>query len=444
MYLQEILEVAVGLVFVWLVISIATMSFQEWINTIVNLRAKNLKTAIVQMLGSKNLTRLFYEYPLITNLYFRANKRSKKTRLPSYIPPDKFAATLFELVVQAGTDSNPVQEITKEVEKQLATIEGPEGKDHAREEWDSILITARNVTSSGLGIAALDTLKLQLQIYSEKYPEIKPTIDRLLLQLDEYYREFAEKQSSGSLSEPDAGLSLRQFNLGRLALEKTNPRLGESITAIARQSEGYGLTGEQAVAATRLNLESWFNDAMDRLSSEYKHHAQLVSFIIGIILALFFNVDTIHIATSLWREPILRQAIIAQVASYTPPASSQEGSVLPPLESIPALQIQLQALNIPFGWTTTPFKTNGRICSLLPFQKGKAWGIPSQDDQSQAICLKLVSLPVDVYGWLVKVLGLLITGAAAAQGAPFWFDLLKRLVNVRSTVTNAIEQTPVG
>jgi len=444
MYLQEILEVAVGLVFVWLVISIATMSFQEWISTIVNLRAKNLKTAIVQMLGSKNLTRLFYEYPLITNLYVRTNKRSKKTRLPSYIPADKFAAALFELVVQAGTDSNPVQEITKELEKQLATIQSPEGQARAREDWASVLKTARNVTSSGLGIAALDTLKLQLQTYGEKYPEIKPTIDILLLQVDEYYGQFAEKQPTGSLSEPDAGLALRQFNLGRLALEKTNPRLGESITAIARQSEGYGLTGEQAVAATRLNLESWFNDAMDRLSSDYKRHAQLVSFIIGIILALFFNVDTIHVATSLWREPILRQAIIAQVESYTPPASSQEGSVLPPLESIPALQIQLQALNIPFGWTTASFDTDGRTCSLLPFQPGKAWGIPSQDGQGQAICMKLDNLPIDVYGWLGKVLGLLMTGAAAAQGAPFWFDLLKRLLSVRSTVANPIEQTPVG
>ena len=87
MYLQEILEVAVGLVFVWLVISIATMSFQEWISTIVNLRAKNLKTAIVQMLASKNLARLFYGYPLIANLYIRTNKRNKKPRLSLPYPP---------------------------------------------------------------------------------------------------------------------------------------------------------------------------------------------------------------------------------------------------------------------------------------------------------------------------------------------------------------------
>ncbi len=108
------------------------------------------------------------------------------------------------------------------------------------------------------------------------------------------------------------------------------------------------------------------------------------------------------------------------------------------------MQIQLQALNIPFGWTTASFNTDGRTCSLLPFQPGKAWGIPSQDSQGQAICMKLDNLPIDVYGWLVKVLGLLMTGAAAAQGAPFWFDLLKRLLSVRSTVANPIEQTPVG
>lgn len=444
MYLQEILEVALGLVFVWLVISVATMSFQEWINTIVNLRAENLKTTIFQMLDSKNLTRLFYGYPLIANLYIRSNKRKKQQRLPSYIPSDKFAATLFELVVQAGMDNNPLQEMTNEVEKQFATIESPEGQERARADWDAILRTARNVTSSGLGIAALDSLKLQLQTFGENFPEIKPTLENLTLQMDDYYGRLAEKQSAGLNPDSDSGLVMRQFNLGRLTLEKTSPKLGASLTAIVRQSEGSGLTGEQAVATTRLNLESWFNDAMDRLSSDYKRHAQLVSFIIGVILALLFNVDTIHMATSLWREPILRQAIIAQVESYTPPAASQEGSLLPPLESIPELQNQLRSLNIPFGWITVPFDTNGRPCSLSPFQNGKAWGIPSLDDKGQAICRKLDNLPVDIYGWLVKTLGWLITGAAAAQGAPFWFDLLKRLLSVRNTIANAVEQTPVG
>jgi putative Mn2+ efflux pump MntP len=35
--------------------------------------------------------------------------------------------------------------------------------------------------------------------------------------------------------------------------------------------------------------------------------------------------------------------------------------------------------------------------------------------------------------WLIKLLGLAITIAAAAMGATFWFDALNRLVNLRNT-----------
>jgi hypothetical protein len=44
--------------------------------------------------------------------------------------------------------------------------------------------------------------------------------------------------------------------------------------------------------------------------------------------------------------------------------------------------------------------------------------------------------------WLTKILGMAITGAAAAQGAPFWFDILKKLVNVRSAGIKPEENNP--
>ena len=80
MYLQEILEVAIGLVFVWLVISVATMSLQEWFGNILNTRAKELEKAIAQMLSSPNMTSQFYEHPLIANLYKPSQKSRKKRR----------------------------------------------------------------------------------------------------------------------------------------------------------------------------------------------------------------------------------------------------------------------------------------------------------------------------------------------------------------------------
>jgi hypothetical protein len=445
MYLQEILEVAIGLVFVWLVISVATMSLQEWLSNLLNTRAKEMEKTIAQMLSSADMTSKFYNHPLIANLYEPSIKTGKKARLPSYIPANKFGATLFSLVVQAGTDNSPVRAMTGKINQQLASIQSPEQQKLAKADWNAILETARNLAASSLGAAALDSLKLQVQVYGEKYPEVKTSLDMLVPQVDSYYGHFVQDQRTAVESGADTGLAMRQFRLGLLGLQKTNPRLSNSVTAIIGQAEGYALRADQVVATARLNLETWFNDAMDRLSGSYKRKAQLISFIIGVILALLLNVDSISVATSLWREPTLRQAIIAEAQSYTPPAASQGSTTTAsPLQNIPALETQLQALNIPFGWTFTSFDTAGRQCSLLPLQASQVWGIPSQENQAQPVCKRFSNLPPDLLSWLVKIMGLLMTGLAAAQGAPFWFDILEKLVNIRGTGANPAEKQPVG
>jgi hypothetical protein len=454
MYLQEILEVAIGLVFVWLVLSIATMSLQEWIGNIVNLRAKDLEKAISQMLNSRELTNRFYNYPLIANLYPRPKRPGKKTRLPSYIPANKFGATLFDLIIQAGTDYSPIQAIAGEIEIQLSTIESPEQQKLAREDWNAILETTRKVADSGFATSAFDSLKFQIQACKEKHPELQPALDELAPRIEEYYGKFVEEQRNTSETGLDTGLAMRQFRLGMLAIEKVNPRLVESVTAIIKQAEDYALRGESAVAATRVNLESWFNDAMDRLSGSYKRRAQFIAFLIGFILALVLNVDSINVATSLWREPTLRQAIIAQAQDYSTaaacnPAATPGNPAAGPLENIPALQAQLQALNIPFGWAIIQQKTGVNQCSLLPINPGQVSGIPvwtitSLVTHGAPICYAVSNFPTEPNGWLVKILGMLITGAAAAQGAPFWFDILKKIINVRGTGANPVEQKPVG
>jgi hypothetical protein len=335
--------------------------------------------------------------------------------------------------------------MTGQINQQLASIQSPEQQKLAKADWNAILETAKNLAASGLGTTALDSLKLQLQVYGEKYPEAKPSLDVLAPQMDAYYGQFVQEQRAAVASGADTGLVMRQFRLGLLALQKTNPRLSRSVTAILRQADGSILRADQLVATTRVNLESWFNDAMDRLSGTYKRKAQVTAFIIGLILALLLNVDSISVATSLWREPTLRQAIIAQAQSYTLPAASQGSTAtVSPLQNILALETQLQALNIPFGWTFASFNTAGHQCSLLPIKAGQIWGIPSRDSQAQPVCLRFSNLPPDIISWLIKLLGMLMTAAAAAQGAPFWFDILGKLVNVRGTGTNPSEQQPVG
>jgi hypothetical protein len=444
MYLQEILEVVVGLIFIWLVLSVATMSIQDWIANATNLRAKELQKAIAQMLGNKNFVRKFYEYPLIADLYTRPGKTSKQSRLPAYIPPNKFSSTLFELIRQAGVENSPVQTISDEIKKRILSIENPEQQILAKENWDIILETANAISGAGSGAAGLDSLKFQVEAFGEKYPELRSALQKLARQLDPYYDQFIDKQTSKTEMGSGSNLAMRQFHLGMLALQNGNPRLSESITAILRQAEGYTLQGEQAIATIRVNLETWFNDAMDRLSGDYTRKAHSIAFFISIFLALLFNIDSISVATRLWREPILRQAIMAQVQSSTLPDSFQINSTTDSPISIAPLETQLQALNIPFGWTTAAFDNRGVQCSILPFEPGRVWGIPTRDSHGVPICKRLGNLPVDPFAWFVKIIGILMTSAAAAQGAPFWFEILKKIVFVRGPGTPPTIQQPVG
>jgi hypothetical protein len=42
--------------------------------------------------------------------------------------------------------------------------------------------------------------------------------------------------------------------------------------------------------------------------------------------------------------------------------------------------------------------------------------------------------PQTTADWLTKILGLLLTAFAISLGAPFWFDVLNKIIVVRSTV----------
>ena len=97
MYLDAILEVAIGLVFTWLVLSIATMQVQEWISSWRQLRAQFLEESIKNMLQGENLVEEFYKHPMIVSL-------SSPGRKPSYIPAERFAQTLEEVYFQQSEE----------------------------------------------------------------------------------------------------------------------------------------------------------------------------------------------------------------------------------------------------------------------------------------------------------------------------------------------------
>ncbi|MCK4451297.1 MAG: hypothetical protein KAX26_11960 [Anaerolineae bacterium] len=102
------------------------------------------------------------------------------------------------------------------------------------------------------------------------------------------------------------------------------------------------------------------------------------------------------------------------------------------------LNEQLEALNLPVGWTVLETE---QCLSTIPngnralwVGKGKACIIPADVPEG---------IPAAWGGYAVsKIAGWLISGLAAVQGAPFWFDMLKKFTNVRSSGKNPAEEKP--
>ncbi len=179
-----------------------------------------------------------------------------------------------------------------------------------------------------------------------------------------------------------------------------------------------------SVTQAQTNMENWYNAVQDRASGWYKRSAIILSFVIGLLIALFFNIDTVQIATQLWKAPTIRQALVAQAT--TTASGSQPTQALSNLISP---QDYADSLAIPFGWSTAPVTDSSTQCGWTLGQNVHPYF------WAQNRCNLIVNLPAmnDLFGWLGKFLGILLSGVAAAQGAPFWFDILKKLVNLRGS-----------
>jgi hypothetical protein len=133
-------------------------------------------------------------------------------------------------------------------------------------------------------------------------------------------------------------------------------------------------------------LAGWFDNAMARMSGAYKRRQMLISLLLALLLAILFNIDSIHLFRTLWQQPALAAHL------HDAPGALD-----------PAVFDALMAL--PIGWTRFP--------------------------------------PVANADFALQIAGWIVTASTALFGAPFWFDLMQRVVRMRSTGTRP-EETPLA
>jgi hypothetical protein len=111
MFGTGLMEVAIGLIFIYLILSLACTVVSEWIAGLTGMRASNLEAGIRSLFSNgtidttKTLADAVYEHGLVQSLYRQdwLDARLHRPGRPSYIPSRTFALTLIDILVPAET-----------------------------------------------------------------------------------------------------------------------------------------------------------------------------------------------------------------------------------------------------------------------------------------------------------------------------------------------------
>jgi hypothetical protein len=319
MFNSVILDVAVGLIFTFLSVSLAAGAAVEAVSSFFKLRAKTLKSGIMDLLNDQDFN------GLAAKLYGHALINPRGPGLP---PP-------------AAAQPNAAPAVAP----------------------------AAPVPLTAQAVAAIST---KLPAYIESGQFAKALMEVLSIGRD----------AAGALPTVDQ----LQTTIDQAVPASQNPQLNQLLHGIVLRTQG-------DLAAIRLELSTWFDGAMDRLSGAYKRHTQVFTFLAAFVICVIINADSVRVAQRVWAQPTI-------VTSLKPGAT--------PLATVD------QAVTLPFGWPDGKF---------LTFYGAKGAELP---------------LSLGVFG--SAFLGWLITSLASLFGAPFWFDTLQQVTRLKGTGPSPAEK----
>lgn len=197
----------------------------------------------------------------------------------------------------------------------------------------------------------------------------------------------------------------------RQSLDDRNTALGELFGPMLDEASG-------DLEEFKAKVEAHFNAVTDRVNGWFKRRTQFVMFFIGLLLAISFNVDSIHIVQQLEKNPAQVQELVKiagdvkeKVAVAEANKSNDPSNQTAEFHDIVKNHDQLieeinkfMNMGLPIGWYDTP----------------------------------QTSIFLDPMKWL----GWFITALAGTLGAPFWFDAISKLFAIRGAGRRPEETTP--
>jgi hypothetical protein len=335
-----VLDVAIGMAFVYLLLSLIASVAQEILAAFLQLRAANLVNGMRSLfsgesLWGKDLTEAVYTHGLVRGLYadpqldLRVQGALRAARTAK--ADADAAARLFELAKNAFEDvkktveanpADPVAALKLEEQKAAADAARQKAADAAQlaEARQSQVEWMQPPESLYARLVAPLRRFLQQRVGMRQKVVINGVSDQSLLPAYIPSRTFALAMIDLLNSEGVEAKNALAAIAKKLNDEHTRDPENMAVEAIQTL-----VVNAKDLDAFQRNLENWYNDAMDRVSGWYKRYTQRILFIFGLLLAVTFNVDSVRVATTLWSDRDTRQAMVTAAANYMsthqPPAA---------------------------------------------------------------------------------------------------------------------------
>ncbi len=174
-----------------------------------------------------------------------------------------------------------------------------------------------------------------------------------------------------------------------------NADVKRSLTSLVEAAEASTVGSQKQLRQARKNVEDWFDSHMERVTGWYRRKLQLITLLVALLVSVVTNADTVVIAGTLSTDSVLRESVVvyAQETAKRPLSQGEDLSLTKAAE----LKKELEQLQLPIGWSGNP------------------WDVFASTQTA-----------------FMKIVGILLTTFAVSLGAPFWFDMLNKLVNIRS------------
>lgn len=463
MFNSQMLDTAIGLIFVYFLLSLLCSVIIETVTGLTKKRPRMLSEGILSLLqDSKALSKL-YEQPLFMgkstpkNLFKSIGEnfiplRFKKAIFPSYISSRSFVLSLLESLKQ---HPDVVKKLLRD------KISPPDNKDQIKEFENK-----------------LNSLPYDSNIKKALLPLLQSAgseTEKAFKSVNEWYDKTMTKPPEEILKEiklPTIGKYLQDARNIVDCLPDDNA-IKKALLPLLDSADG---SVDKAIE----NIEKWYDEAMERVTGWYKRYSQAFALILAFVVALVLNADTFQIGKAIYRDQALRASLVkmAEKAGEGPrSATKQDSQKEQPGTSSASGQEEpgkrKQGVKMASSPTTSP-KSKTEVGStpaaaIQSTESGQAvpgsrppssdpekvdWGKKVKEIDDMYKQISSLNLPI---GWpfketeapwlaklgfkeqpdtegldLVKVLGIFLTALMASLGSNFWFELLNKFLNLRN------------